>query len=246
MLARPSPALLASLASAATRRQMAVVPRTTLAAFRQLSTTSRVRFAEPVHKFPLGNEPLDKAANAPDVLSQHSFGQKGPQLGSAGLATAGDEPGKELLAYKDGPSALDKAVHIFFFTEIIRGAYIDSINFLSVLTWVTAQACGLFSSSSSVLPTPSCTPSRKALFPLVSVESMPFVGIPVARSVALVSVRWNVTTELLNVPHPACKLCEAICPAQAITIESEAREDGSRRTTKYGAYRCQHFPAKDD
>lgn len=31
----------------------------------------------------------------------------------------------------------------------------------------------------------------------------------------------------------ACKLCEAICPAQAILIESEAREDGSRRTTRY-------------
>lgn len=31
----------------------------------------------------------------------------------------------------------------------------------------------------------------------------------------------------------ACKLCEAICPALAITIESEAREDGSRRTTRY-------------
>ena len=31
----------------------------------------------------------------------------------------------------------------------------------------------------------------------------------------------------------ACKLCEAICPAQAITIESEARADGSRRTVKY-------------
>ena len=31
----------------------------------------------------------------------------------------------------------------------------------------------------------------------------------------------------------ACKLCEAICPAQAITIESEERSDGSRRTTKY-------------
>jgi ferredoxin len=31
----------------------------------------------------------------------------------------------------------------------------------------------------------------------------------------------------------ACKLCEAICPAQAITIESETREDGSRRTTRY-------------
>jgi NADH dehydrogenase (ubiquinone) Fe-S protein 8 len=31
----------------------------------------------------------------------------------------------------------------------------------------------------------------------------------------------------------ACKLCEAICPAQAITIESEPRLDGSRRTTIY-------------
>ena len=31
----------------------------------------------------------------------------------------------------------------------------------------------------------------------------------------------------------ACKLCEAVCPALAITIESEPREDGSRRTTLY-------------
>ncbi len=31
----------------------------------------------------------------------------------------------------------------------------------------------------------------------------------------------------------ACKLCESVCPALAITIESEEREDGSRRTTRY-------------
>ncbi|MEY3096034.1 MAG: NADH-quinone oxidoreductase subunit NuoI [Burkholderiaceae bacterium] len=31
----------------------------------------------------------------------------------------------------------------------------------------------------------------------------------------------------------ACKLCEAVCPAKAITIESEVRDDGSRRTTRY-------------
>ncbi|RKQ71653.1 NADH dehydrogenase subunit I [Litorimonas taeanensis] len=31
----------------------------------------------------------------------------------------------------------------------------------------------------------------------------------------------------------ACKLCEAICPAQAIMIEAEPRPDGSRRTTRY-------------
>ncbi len=31
----------------------------------------------------------------------------------------------------------------------------------------------------------------------------------------------------------ACKLCEAVCPAMAITIESEKREDGTRRTSRY-------------
>lgn len=31
----------------------------------------------------------------------------------------------------------------------------------------------------------------------------------------------------------ACKLCEAVCPALAITIESTQREDGTRRTTRY-------------
>lgn len=31
----------------------------------------------------------------------------------------------------------------------------------------------------------------------------------------------------------ACKLCEAVCPAQAITIEAGVREDGSRKTTRY-------------
>jgi NADH-quinone oxidoreductase subunit I len=31
----------------------------------------------------------------------------------------------------------------------------------------------------------------------------------------------------------ACKLCEAVCPAQAITIESTERPDGSRKTTRY-------------
>lgn len=31
----------------------------------------------------------------------------------------------------------------------------------------------------------------------------------------------------------ACKLCEAVCPALAITIEADVRDDGSRRTTRY-------------
>ena len=38
----------------------------------------------------------------------------------------------------------------------------------------------------------------------------------------------------------ACKLCEAVCPALAITIESEQRDDGTRRTTRYDVdlYKC--------
>ena len=38
----------------------------------------------------------------------------------------------------------------------------------------------------------------------------------------------------------ACKLCEAVCPALAITIEAEPREDGTRRTTRYDidAFKC--------
>ncbi|WP_028310319.1 NADH-quinone oxidoreductase subunit NuoI [Derxia gummosa] len=38
----------------------------------------------------------------------------------------------------------------------------------------------------------------------------------------------------------ACKLCEAVCPAMAITIESDQREDGTRRTTRYDIdlYKC--------
>lgn len=38
----------------------------------------------------------------------------------------------------------------------------------------------------------------------------------------------------------ACKLCEAVCPALAITIECEPREDGQRRTTRYDidAFKC--------
>lgn len=38
----------------------------------------------------------------------------------------------------------------------------------------------------------------------------------------------------------ACKLCEAVCPALAITIEAHPREDGSRRTSRYeiDAFKC--------
>ena len=137
--------------------------------------------------------------------------------------------------YAAGPSALSKAVHIFFFTEIIRGAFRSA--FLFIRSQLSIQACGLCLRTFSDLHTPLCTPSRKALFLPASEVNTRSGGILVVKSVALVSPALLALPQFQQLTrfHPACKLCEAICPAQAITIESEARADGSRKTTKYGA-----------
>ncbi|KAI0335689.1 NADH dehydrogenase Fe-S protein 8 [Cubamyces sp. BRFM 1775] len=115
----------------------------------------------------------------------------------ARMYTAADEPGKDYDPYKDGPSAIDKAVHLFFFTEIIRGMWIVLEQFFR--------------------------PPYTIMYPF---EKGPL------------SPRFRGEHALRRYPSGeerciACKLCEAICPAQAITIESEARLDGSRRTTRY-------------
>ncbi|TFK43760.1 Ndufs8, NADH:ubiquinone oxidoreductase 23 kd subunit [Crucibulum laeve] len=108
-----------------------------------------------------------------------------------------DSKGNEVNPYSAGPSALDKAVHLFFFTEIIRGMWIVMENFFR--------------------------PPYTIMYPF---EKGPL------------SPRFRGEHALRRYPSGeerciACKLCEAICPAQAITIESEARLDGSRKTTKY-------------
>ncbi|GAA6043054.1 hypothetical protein JCM8097_005135 [Rhodosporidiobolus ruineniae] len=99
--------------------------------------------------------------------------------------------------YSQGPSALDKAASLFFFTEIVRGMTVVLEQFFR--------------------------PPYTIMYPFEKGPvSSRFRGEHALRRYASGEERCI-----------ACKLCEAICPAQAITIESEAREDGARRTTRY-------------
>jgi hypothetical protein len=174
-----------SFANNAALRHNPAANRATITAYRALSTSPRRALAEPLKSFPMGNESTAKASNAPDYVNKSSFGNKGPPLGS-GMASAVDEPGKDLNPYKDGPSALDKAAHLFFFTEIVRGAPFSAVRCLLILTHCGMQACGLCWSSSSDRHTPSCIRLRKGLCHHVSVENTHSVGILVERSDALV------------------------------------------------------------
>ncbi|TKA57075.1 hypothetical protein B0A53_01031 [Rhodotorula sp. CCFEE 5036] len=99
--------------------------------------------------------------------------------------------------YSHGPSALDKAAGLFFFSEIVRGMGVVLEQFFR--------------------------PPYTIMYPFEKGPvSSRFRGEHALRRYASGEERCI-----------ACKLCEAICPAQAITIESEAREDGARRTTRY-------------
>ena len=84
-------------------------------ASRSLALASRWHSTAPRHQQvdPLvSNKPRDHLNPPPPLRS--------PGTKPAAF-TAADEPGKDYDPYKDGPSAIDKAVHLFFFTEIIRG-----------------------------------------------------------------------------------------------------------------------------
>jgi NADH-quinone oxidoreductase subunit I len=68
------------------------------------------------------------------------------------------------------------------------------------------------------------------------VQAKPTIQYPVEK--APQSPRFRGLHALRRYPNGeerciACKLCEAVCPALAITIDSEEREDGTRRTTRY-------------
>lgn len=145
-----------------------------------------------------------------------------------------DAHGNELNPYGNGPSALDKAVHLFFFTEIIRGEGI--IQYSSSNSYI--QCAGMW-----IVLENFFRPPYTIMYPFEKGPLSPrFRGEHALRRYPsgeerCIGKNLHDSKYLLNSyeSNLACKLCEAICPAQAITIESEARMDGSRKTTKYGA-----------
>lgn len=86
-------------------------PSLHLVALRHFSTSRRTSQAQPAH---------DSANHV-----------KSPQLGT-GAYSAKNEPDKYVNPYEGGPSALEKAAHIFFFTEIVRGSL--SATYFSLLS----------------------------------------------------------------------------------------------------------------
>jgi len=149
---------------------------------RSLSSSSRFQSELDKH-----TDKLDSKPRAPDPA----------QTAYATAKSLPQNQTHDVDPYHGQPSAIDKAMQLFFFTEIVRGMWIVLEQFFR--------------------------PPYTIMYPFEKGPLSPrFRGEHALRRYATGEERCI-----------ACKLCEAICPAQAITIESEAREDGSRRTTKY-------------
>ncbi len=89
-------------------------PSIALVSLRHFSTSQRTLQAQPAHD------------------SSHDS-TKSSRLGT-GVYSARDEPGKFVNPYKGGPSALEKAAHLFFFTEIVRGSFNVAAYVVSTLS----------------------------------------------------------------------------------------------------------------
>ncbi|VDB97070.1 unnamed protein product [Peniophora sp. CBMAI 1063] len=173
--------------------------RTSLGLATRLAVSRRAPSAAPVvARRLLSSSPRRLAVENPlaQVVPESSGNLKSAGLGK-GAFDAAQEPDKDVDIYKEGYGALDKAVHLYFLTEIMKGMWLVFEQFF------------------------------RAPYTIM----YPFEKGPL-------SPRFRGEHALRRYPSGeerciACKLCEAICPAQAITIESEARLDGSRRTTKY-------------
>ncbi|TKY90859.1 hypothetical protein EX895_000857 [Sporisorium graminicola] len=177
----------ASSSTAAPLRFATAVPSTTTLYNARLFSSSIARSLATPQTGP--TQIVDRAPPSPEITKTSTYDASHAQHQLDGEPVYPD--------YSKGPSALDKAGQLFFFTEILRGMWIVLENFFR--------------------------PPYTIMYPFEKGPLSPrFRGEHALR-------RYPTGEERCI----ACKLCEAICPAQAITIESEPREDGARRTTRY-------------
>ncbi|SGZ08850.1 BQ5605_C030g10820 [Microbotryum silenes-dioicae] len=153
------------------------------------------------------SSPLALLATPPNSTSPPVVGQERNQSKPAPIVP---HRAAAEVDYSKGPSALDKASSLFFFTEILRGMALVLEQVRDVDSNMTKNKCEPNFNTQATLHHHKGPMSPR------------FRGEHALRRYATGEERCI-----------ACKLCEAICPAQAITIESETREDGARRTTRY-------------
>ncbi|EXB37122.1 NADH dehydrogenase [ubiquinone] iron-sulfur protein 8-A [Morus notabilis] len=138
---------------------------------------------------------------------------------------------------------MTRALHVPFSTSLVNDSGSSSF-FLQRLAWVSARFSLPLKPFSNL--SPKFTEDEKYHFPamaailarksLLALRARHLINYPFEKGP--LSPRFRGEHALRRYPTGeerciACKLCEAICPAQAITIEAEEREDGSRRTTRY-------------
>jgi hypothetical protein len=106
-------------------------PSITLLSLRHFSTSRRTLQAQPTHK-------------SSDDSTTH--------IKSSQLGAGRDEPGKYVNPYEGGPSALEKAAHLFFFTEIVRGA--STLSPMLIPSYLNGHCPRHVASLGTILPSP--------------------------------------------------------------------------------------------